>query len=146
MPYCLPRAEIPLIFNLGHIQCPKIRQHNPCFLLHCKTLNVHMPFISRAKQNCEIKGRKYGFNGYWRFVCWNLVFWICQKRRQKIILPVKVPTFRSIHYTFTIIYCMLFGVFNFHRVEWINAFLVIAITANEQGTCKSTLSHCMTID
>ena len=28
-------------------------------LQYCKTLNVCVPFISRAKQNCEIKGREY---------------------------------------------------------------------------------------
>ena len=27
--------------------------------MYCKTLNVSLPFISRAKQNCEIKGREY---------------------------------------------------------------------------------------
>ena len=26
---------------------------------YCKTLNISVPFISRAKQNCEIKERKY---------------------------------------------------------------------------------------
>jgi len=34
----------------------RIVPHKPYY---CKTLNVCVPFISRAKQNCEIEGREY---------------------------------------------------------------------------------------
>ena len=33
--------------------------HKQLHLSYCKTLNVCVPFISRAEQNCKIKGREY---------------------------------------------------------------------------------------
>ena len=37
----------------------QIVYQNGLYHMYCKTLNVSLPFISRAKQNCEIKGREY---------------------------------------------------------------------------------------
>ena len=69
--------------------------------VYCKTLNVSVPFISRisrAKQNREIKGRKYqlqakiGRNYYSISNCMVLVR---QNKGAKIILHAKSPTFRA---------------------------------------------------
>ena len=65
---------------------------------YCKTLNVSVPFISRAKQNREIKGRecqlqvKIELNYYSILNCMVL---IRQNKGAKIILHAKSPTFRA---------------------------------------------------
>ena len=65
---------------------------------YCKTRNVSVPFVSRAKQNREIKGCKYqlqakiGRNYYTISSCMVL---IRQNKGAKVILRVKSPTFRA---------------------------------------------------
>ena len=46
-------------------------------LAYCKTLSVSVPFISRAKQNHEIKGRKYQLQASIS----NCMVLICQNKR-----------------------------------------------------------------
>ena len=80
--WCQPRVNIP---------------HSVLVLsLYCKTLNVSVPFISRAKQNREFKGHEYqlqakiGRNYYSILNCMVL---IRQNKGAKIILHAKWPTF-----------------------------------------------------
>ena len=45
-------------------KCQCNKHHSSCYYSaqrYCKTLNVHVPFISRAKQNGEIKDREYRY-------------------------------------------------------------------------------------
>ena len=65
---------------------------------YCKTLNVSVPFISRAKQNCEMKGGEYQLQakiGQDYYSISNCMVLICQNKGAKIILHAKSPTFRA---------------------------------------------------
>ena len=69
--------------------------------MYCKTLNVSVPFIlriSRAKQNCEIKGREYQLQakiGQNYYSISNCMVLIRQNKGAKIILRAKSPTFKA---------------------------------------------------
>ena len=57
-----------------------------------------MPFISRAKQNCEIKGRKYQLQakiGQNYNSISSCIVLIRQNKGVRIILQAKSPTFRE---------------------------------------------------
>ena len=70
-------------------------------IIHCKTLNVCVPFISRisrTKQNREIKGREYQLQAKNRtklLQYFELYGFIRQDKGAKIILHAKSPTFRA---------------------------------------------------
>ena len=58
----------------------------------------NMPFISRAKQNCKIKGRKYQLQakiGRNYYSISNYMVLIRQNKGAKIILHAKSPTFTA---------------------------------------------------
>jgi len=59
-----------------------------------KTLNVRVPFISRAEQNREIEGCKYGqyTNFNWHKIVW---FEFAKLKGAKINLHVKSPRFMA---------------------------------------------------
>ena len=63
---------------------------------YCKALNVGVPFISRAKQNREIKGCEYQLRAKIRqnyYSISNCMVLIHQNKGARIILHGKSPTF-----------------------------------------------------
>ena len=68
---------------------------------YCKTLNFSVPCISRisrAKQNCELKGREYQLRakiGRNYYSISNCMVLIRQNKGAKIIMHAKSPTFRA---------------------------------------------------